>query len=85
MVIEHYKDPVAVYRRFAERGRLAPAGLEYVSSWVESDYGRCFQVMETAERTLLEEWMRNWSDLVDFEVRPVMTSAEAAANMAPRL
>jgi Protein of unknown function (DUF3303) len=87
MVIEHFKDPsgVQVYRRFRDRGRMAPAGLEYVSSWVETTYGRCFQVMQTDEPRLLEEWMANWQDLIDFEVLPVQTSAEAAAAIAPLL
>lgn len=87
MVIEHFKNGQAaeVYRRFRDRGRLAPTGLEYISSWVETTYGRCFQVMQTDERGLLDEWMANWSDLIDFEVCVVMTSKEAAEAIAPRL
>jgi hypothetical protein len=87
MVIEHFKDGagVEVYRRFRDRGRMAPEGLEYVASWVEPDYSRCFQVMQTSDRALLDEWMGHWSDLIDFEVRPVLTSAEAAAAIAPTL
>ena len=87
MVIEHFKAGagVEVYRRFRDRGRMAPDGLEYVASWVEPDYSRCFQVMRTADRALLEEWMANWSDLIDFEVRTVLTSADAAAAIAPAL
>jgi Protein of unknown function (DUF3303) len=87
MVIEHFKggDGVPVYRRFRERGRMAPPGLDYVSSWVETNYARCFQVMQTADPRLLDEWMANWSDLIDFEVLPVLTSHEAAEAIAPRL
>ena len=87
MVIEHFKngDAVPVYRRFRERGRMAPAGLTYVSSWVSEGLGRCYQVMETEDRALLEQWMANWSDIVDFEVFPVVASAEAAQSIAPRL
>ena len=78
MVIEHFKDrdPAPVYRRFAESGRMMPEGLRYVSSWIEVGMDRCFQVMETAEPILLQEWIKSWSDLVDFEVVPVVTSAE---------
>lgn len=78
MVIEHYKDsgPAPVYRRFVEQGRLMPDGLRYVNSWVEVGMDRCFQVMETEDPILLQEWVKNWSDLVDFEVVPVVTSAE---------
>ena len=87
MVVEHFKDGDAapVYRRFRERGRLAPAGLSYVSSWVDERFQRCFQIMETEERKLLDEWIANWSDLVEFEVFPVMTSQEALEKLSPNL
>jgi hypothetical protein len=87
MVIERFKngDPVPVYQRFHQQGRLMPDGLTYVSSWVEPTLDRCYQVMETADPALLELWIANWKDLVDFEVREVITSAEAAARVAPRL
>ena len=83
MVIERFRDGDAapVYRRFRERGRLAPEGLTYVSSWVDTSLATCYQLMETGDRRLLDEWMAQWSDLVDFEVHPVMTSAEAAARV----
>jgi len=78
MVIEKFRDPAAVYRRFQERGRLAPEGLLYVSSWIDENVQRCFQLMETKDLRLLQEWMENWDDLVDFEVFPVISSQEAA-------
>jgi Protein of unknown function (DUF3303) len=81
MVIEYFKNgqAAAVYQCFRASGRMAPAGLEYVTSWVDSSYSRCFQVMQTDDLRLLEEWMAQWRDLIDFEVVPVVTSAEAAA------
>jgi hypothetical protein len=86
MIVEHYRgDPAPVYRRFRDRGRLAPEGLRYVDSWVTDDLLHCYQVMECDDPRLLEEWMGHWQDLVDFEVRPVVTSAEAAAAVSPRL
>jgi hypothetical protein len=83
MVVEHFKngDAAPVYRRFRERGRLAPEGLNYVSSWVDENMRRCYQVMETHDRALLDQWVAQWHDLVDFEVHPVITSAEAAARV----
>ena len=86
MVIEHFKngDAAPVYRRFREQGRLAPAGVTYVNSWVTCDLTRCFQVMESPDRALLDRWLAQWEDLVDFDVVPVITSAEAAASIAPR-
>lgn len=87
MVVEHFKkdDPVPVYRRFRERGRLAPEGLTYISSWVDNRLTRCYQVMETENPALLDEWMARWSDIVDFEVLRVISSAEAVEAVAPRL
>ena len=87
MVIEHFRngDAVPVYQRFRERGRLAPQGLDYVASWVTPDLTRCYQVMNTADPVLLEQWMSNWRDLVDFEIHPVITSQEASERIAGRL
>ncbi len=87
LIVENFRagDPVPVYRRFRDLGRLAPDGLHYVASWVTHDLRRCFQIMECASPELLEQWMAQWRDLVDFEVTPVMTSAEAVAAIAPRL
>ena len=87
MIIEHFKnqDPVPVYRRLRDRGRLAPQGLQYVSSWVDEELNCCFQLMETDDRKLLDEWIANWSDIVEFEIYPVISSKEAAEKVAPHL
>jgi hypothetical protein len=87
MVIEHFKngDAVAVYRRFRDRGRQAPAGLTYVSSWVDQTLEKCYQLMETDDPALLDRWIANWSDIIDFEVHPVITSQEAVERIGPRL
>jgi hypothetical protein len=87
MIIEHFKPGKApeVYRRFRDRGRLAPHGVRYVSSWIDRDFQRCFQVMEADDEALLREWTAHWDDLIEFEIIPVRTSAEAAAEIAPEL
>jgi hypothetical protein len=41
--------------------------------------------MECEDPELLAQWMANWQDVVEFEVIPVRTSAEAAAALAPHL
>jgi len=83
MIIERFRngDPAPVYRRFRERGRLAPAGVNYVNSWVTDDLRMCYQVMECNDRALLDQWLANWQDIVDFDVIPVITSAEASAQV----
>jgi len=87
MVIEHFRPGRApdVYRRFRERGRMAPPDVKYVSSWVDFDFHRCFQIMEADSEARLGEWTAHWNDLVDFEIVPVRTSAEAAAAIAVEL
>jgi hypothetical protein len=87
MVIERFRDgkAVPVYRRFRDEGRLAPDGLRYVASWVTTDMTRCYQVMECDDAALIARWTERWSDLVEFEVIPVITSAEASAAIAPQL
>ncbi len=81
MVIERFKGGRAepVYERFRGQGRLAPEGLRYIASWVDVTLSTCYQVMETEDRALLDLWMANWDDLVDFELVPVMTSVDAAS------
>ena len=85
MVVERFKngDAAPVYRRFREHGRLAPEGLSYISSWVDVSLQYCYQLMEAEDPSLLDAWIARWSDIVEFEVHPVITSAEAAERVAP--
>lgn len=87
MVIERFKnqDAVPVYRRFHEKGRMTPDGLEYLSSWVDTKLERCYQIMETSDPTLMDEWIENWSDIVEFEVISVTSSADAAQAMQEKV
>lgn len=86
MVIERFKnrDASPVYKRFREHGRMAPEGLKYIDSWVETNFDRCFQLMECENAELLQEWIAHWKDLVDFEIIEVMTSQQASALMVER-
>lgn len=87
MIVEHFRDgnAIPVYRRFRDKGRMAPDSLKYISSWVTADLARCYQVMECDAREPLDEWIAAWKDIVDFEVMEVMTSAEAVARVTPLL
>ena len=80
MVIERFRgqDAKPVYRRLRERGRLMPDGLAFVNSWVEADLGRCFQVIECNDATLLQRWVAEWADLIEFEIVPVVPGKAAA-------
>lgn len=87
MVVERFKTPgsLEVYRRSKARGRMLPDGLTYLSSWVDLTYSVCYQLMETHDERLFSRWTDQWSDLVDFEIVPVRTSADAMTEIAPRL
>ncbi len=76
MVIERLKgrDPLPVYARLREQGRALPDGLRYVDSWVEVNFDRCFQLVECDDVTLLQQWVLQWRDLMEFEVVPVSPS-----------
>ena len=85
MVVERFRnqDARAVYRRFRDKGRMMPEGLAFVGSWVSADVGRCFQLMECADVTLLQRWVAEWSDLIEFEIVPVVPGKDTAAALPP--
>ncbi len=87
MVIERFKncDAKAVYRRFFEKGRMAPEGLAYVGSWIEANFDRCFQLMETDDVRLLQQWVLQWQDLCEFEFVPVVPSKDTVKVVRPQL
>ena len=73
MVVEHYKEGCydAIYKRFNNQGRMLPAGLYYLHSWVNKENNICFQLMETNDIKLFDTWIENWRDLTDFEIFPI--------------
>lgn len=83
MVIEHFKEDAVreIYRRFREKGRMMPKGLNYVSSWINTELNVCYQLMETEDASLFPHWTENWDDLMEFTITPVRTSTETAAIM----
>lgn len=81
MVIEQFRDTRAVHDRFVERGRMLPNGVTYHASWIDPERARCFQVMEAENSDALAPWIAAWNDLVQFEVVPVLVSADYWANV----
>jgi uncharacterized protein DUF3303 len=87
MVVERFKDGAVseIYRRFQNQGRMMPEGLEYVSSWIDMNFKVCYQLMQTEDASLFSLWTDAWKDLMDFEIVPVRTSAEAVQIMTREL
>ncbi len=78
MVIEHFKPGgiALIGERFKRSGRMLPERVTYHTSWVDSSGARCFQIMEAANVELLRSWTTQWDDLIDFEIVPVLESAD---------
>ena len=87
MVLERFKnrDAKAIYRRLNDKGRMVPEGLNYVGSWIEANFDRCFQLMECDDPRLFQQWVMQWHDLIEFEIIPVVPSAETRDAIAPQL
>ena len=87
MVIENFRHQNAkpVYRRFRDKGRLMPEGLTFLDSWVAADLSRCFQIMECENVALLQRWVAEWSDLIEFEIVPVLVGKETAEALSGQL
>lgn len=83
MIIEKFREGKvkAIYERVNEKGRMLPTGVNYVSSWINETVTVCYQVMESDSADKIYEWIQNWNDLVDFEVIPVISSAEARSRV----
>ena len=83
MVIEHFRnrDPKPIYRRLREEGRKMPSGLKFIESWVEPNFDRCFQLMETDDARLLQRWVASWTDLMEFEILPVVRSVDTRQDV----
>jgi hypothetical protein len=85
MGIERFRDAPAIYERLREKGRMIPEGLNYVSSWIDLDFKTCWQLMQTEDFALFDQWTANWRDLMEFEIVPVRTSADAVEILSTRL
>jgi hypothetical protein len=87
MVIETFKErnARAVYARAKERGRMLPDGLKYIGSWIEVNFDRCFQLMECDDPRLIQRWVIQWQDLIDFEFVPVVPSKETTETVSSML
>ena len=83
MIIEkfHPGKVKTLYNRFDEKGRMLPEGVSYINSWINEEVTLCYQVMESDSEEKIHEWIAHWDDIVDFEVIPVITSAQAKAKV----
>jgi len=86
MIVERFQSgkAKALYERFEEKGRMLPEGVHYINSWIDEQVSVCYQVMESDTEDKLQQWINQWNDLSDFEIVPVITSAEAKEKIFAR-
>ena len=75
--------------RLRDYGRQMPDGLKYMKSWIDPTFERRFQLMECDDARLLQQRIVHCSDLMDFEIVPVVQSSDtreivARTSIAPR-
>ena len=88
MIIETFAndDMIPIYRRLESEGRQLPEGLTYVDSWIEANFRRCFQLMETNDPLTLQAWVLSWRGTgARFEIVPVVPSKSTRQVVAPYL
>ena len=88
MIIERFKDSdmLPTYKHVRDQGRMFPDGLNYIDSWIEPNFSRCFQLMECDDLRLIQEWILKWRGSgTTFEIVPVVSSKETREVVAPHL
>ena len=85
MIFETFKPGKVkeIYQRLEEKGRMQPEGLTYINSWIDENMEKCYQVMETDSIKKIHQWISNWDDVMEFEIVPVISSAEAKKKAFP--
>lgn len=70
MVVETFKPEYVeyIYTRLKLTGRMLPVGLIYINSWVNKQEGICFQLMQTKNPDLFEEWIEVWKEFIEFKI-----------------
>ena len=71
-----YKERVA---RFLETGAPPPEGVTLHGRWFTASHNKGYMVVEANDPTALFRWTSEWADLIDFEIEPVISDAEAGA------
>lgn len=87
MVIEDFTktDITAIYRHLRDHGRGIPDGLTYHDSWISADLATCYQLMETDDATLLQQWTMHWREFADVRIVPVTGSKAVQGVVGPWL
>jgi hypothetical protein len=62
----------AVVKRRKEKGPMDPEGFKVINKWVDVTGGKMFYLFEANNPNDILAWVYPWSDIMTFEVTPVM-------------
>ncbi|MDA0321738.1 MAG: DUF3303 family protein [Verrucomicrobia bacterium] len=64
--------------RFKATGAPAPDGVTMIGRWHSAAGHLGFTVAESESVVAIGKWMQEWTDLLTFEITPVLTDEEVA-------
>lgn len=71
----------AALARFKETGGLPPPGIKMLARWHSAAGGQGWTISETDDVGAAYAWTLRWSDLLSFEITPVLTDEQMAKAM----
>lgn len=64
--------------RFKETGAPPPPGVDMLGRWHNAAGNGGFFLVETDDPVALARWLQEWTDVIDFEVVPVVTDEQVS-------
>lgn len=66
-------------KRFKSTGALPPAGVTMKGRWHSINGNGGFMLAESSDPEAIGKWIQDWSDLLTFEITPVLTDEQVAS------
>lgn len=68
-------------KRFSTDARNAPEGVDAIGRWHSVSTGHGYLVVQTADPAKITGWLLKWSDIIAYEVDPVIDDDELGAQL----
>jgi hypothetical protein len=72
----------AIFKRFAKTGGPPPKGVKMLGRWHAAGSSHGVAIAEAADAALVQQWMLDWSDLLEMDVRPALTDEQIGKLIA---
>ena len=73
----------AAEARFLETGATPPDGVKLLGRWHCTGERRGFMLIDSTDVAAITKFMRDWSDLLSFQISPVVSDEQMAQIMQP--